>query len=185
MSDVSRSLQSWVSTIQIGRIHSWRFSISYKSYGNDSCFSRFSCFSWEKKGKIWKKSCSIRTALTQSYSAESDGTNLDLRTRWPKSSDLDLRLFLMRIRLRASDFGQVTTTFVKFETGFLCEIECGGDARVISTSGICLLVWFSSWVFGLRKLKPTSTTATSGAVPSALLAAKNLAEALHVVSFFN
>ena len=101
-------------------------------------FPAFPVFLEKKKGNGKKRL--IGTALTQSDSAESDGTNLDLRTRWPKSSDSDLRLFLMRIRLRASDFGEVTKTFVKFETGFLCEIECGGDARVISTSGIRLLV---------------------------------------------
>ena len=46
---------------------------------------------------MWKKRCLIRTALTQSDSAESDGTNLDLRTRWPKSSDLDLATHHTRV----------------------------------------------------------------------------------------
>ena len=70
----------------------------------------------------------------------------------------------------------------------------GGDgARVI-----LVFARVSSWVFGLRKFKPTSATATSGAAPSALrsaelkhsslrsdssLAAKRRAEALHVVYF--
>ena len=45
-----------------------------------------------------------------------------------------LRLILMRIRFRASDFGQVRKKNIvraKIETGFLCEIGYGDGARVI------------------------------------------------------
>ena len=37
-------------------------SVKFPHFGNVYGFSCFSCF-WKKKRKIWKKSCSIRTAL--------------------------------------------------------------------------------------------------------------------------
>ena len=41
-------------------------------------------------------------------------------------------------------------------------------AEMVLGSFFITLVWFNSLVFGLRKFKQTSSTATSGAAPSTL-----------------
>ena len=91
---------------------------------------------------------------------------------------------------------QKQISFVQKKTDFLCEIGCGDGARVI-----CLFARVIQQLgFWTQKFKPTSTTARSGAAPSALrsaldsikhpslrsdssLAAKRRAEALHVFFF--
>ena len=52
-------------------------------------------------------------------------------------------------------------SFADIETGFLCDVGCGGGARVI----ICLFDRreIQQLVFGFKESKPTSTTAMSGA----------------------
>ena len=68
-----------------------------------------------------------------------------------------LRLVIMRIRFRACDFCRVAknrSRSCKSKQTSCAEIELG--------SFIFLLVRLSSKVFGLRKNKPTSTTAISG-----------------------
>ena len=69
----------------------------------------------------------------------------------------------MRILLRASDFcsdREKQISSCKIETGFLCEIECGDRARVIFLFARVI----QQLKFGLRRIKPTSTTtAMSGA----------------------
>ena len=77
-----------------------------------------------------------------------------------------LRLIIMRIRFRASDFGLVAKISI-----IGAKSKQASCVEMVLGSFVFLLVWFSSYVFGLRKFKPTSTTDTSGAAPSALRSA--------------
>ena len=61
-------------------------------------------------------------------------------------------------------FGEVarTISFVQIETGFLCQVACGDGARWCS--GHCFFDhMIQQRVFGLKKFKPTPTTAISDA----------------------
>ena len=84
---------------------------------------------------MWKKRCLIRTALTQSDSVESDGTNLDLRTRWPKSSDLDLATHHTRVNTQQqaavshrAGLGCLLKTVTSSARAHLFEASAGSDA---------------------------------------------------------
>ena len=110
-----------------------------------------------KKGRT-KTSLGTRTFIfTRSIAGQ------QRRVNWGLSS---FRLIIMRIRFWASDLGldaKINLIGAKSKQASCADMVLG--------SFVFLLVWFSSWVFGLRKLKPTSTTATSGAAPSALRSA--------------
>ena len=99
----------------------------------------------------------------------------------------------MRIRFRASDFGQVAKqiSFVRTETGLLREIGCGDGARVI-----CLFARVMQQLgFWTQKSKPTLTglaprrvhfdrpwtQASKPVLTNFSLAAKRRAEALQEV----
>ena len=94
-----------------------------------------------------------------------------------------IRLIILRIRFRASDFGLVAKINI---------------IRAKSKQASCAEMVLGSFSLLVRKFKPTSTSATSGAAPSASfgpglghpslrsdssLVAKRRAEALHVVFF--
>ena len=115
---------------------------------------------------------------------------------------LPARLIRMRIRFRASDFGQIEkkqTSFVQIETGFLCEIRsrtrrwCSGHVFVCSSCDSAVR-FLDSENSSQRRLLLCLTPcradfdrpwpqASKPALTDSSLAAKRRGEALHVVIF--
>ena len=74
-----------------------------------------------------------------------------------------VRLILTRIRLRASDFGQVAKINLvrAIETGFSYEIGCGDGARVFVLF-VRVIRQLGLWT---QKIQPTSGTRIAAAMP--------------------
>ena len=118
-------------------------SVKFRNFGNFSCFSCFSCFSWKKKGKIWGKSCSIRTALTTTRNP-GNTTPAYCRIIFPHVSATLLAVKTVKMQAENSGrssgcggSGDGSDGSASFRKGAIYGSGGGTDGASISSTSIC------------------------------------------------